>query len=164
MAWVLRLSMNKDPSLTLHKAYSHIEKYLLEQGEAPMPNLYILLRGLAGLHSAEQSMVLFNAPDLSGTSATFGEHTLTLCALKNLHLDLIRDVQNKMDDLLFHDLRFTLHKDQTIFDEPRERRPGYSFVTDTRNSWTRERSVVQHILDTPHLFSQFAYLDPQGCV
>lgn len=129
-----------------------------------MPNLYILLRGLAGLHSAEQGMMLFNAPDTSGRSATFGEHTVSLSQLQKVHLQLIQEIEDEMDTLLFKDPKFQLADDLPIFDEPRERKPGYSFVTDSRNSWTRQHPVIRHILDTPDLFSRYAYLDHQGNV
>lgn len=141
-----------------------VEHFLHERSEAPMPNLYILLRGLAGLHSAEKGMLLFNAPDLSGTCATFAEHTVSLSQLRTLHLQLIKEIENEMDDLLFHHPQFQIRENQPVFDEPRERKPGYSFINDPRNAWTKQRSVIQHILDTPDLFSKYAYIDHGGSV
>jgi hypothetical protein len=143
-------------------AFSKVENFFNERSEAILPHLYLLKRGLTSLHSAEESSLFFNAPDLSGTSAIIGDKVLYLSHIGDLHRRASNEIQHEIDDLTFHHPTFTLVDDIQIHDNPRERTPGYSFVKDTRNVWNHRPSLVQHILETPSLFSKYAYKDPSG--
>lgn len=129
-----------------------------------MPTLYILKRGLTALDSADDNLVLFNAPDLTGTSAWLGDTLITVSGIGTAVRSLVSSITSIMDDLLFQAPQFQLPTTQVIHDEPRNRTPGYSFVTDPRNAWTQKPSVLEYILTTPSVFSQFGYQDADGKV
>lgn len=129
-----------------------------------MPNLYVLLRGLAGLYTAERDTILFNAPDCSGTSATFGNKTLTLTQLKGMQLELVGQIEKDMDELLFGSSLFSIQYGIEIHDEPRTRLPGYCFVDDKRNAWTSGLTLIRYILENPDIFKEYAYVDHTGKV
>lgn len=139
-------------------AFQTVEEYFLERTEAVLPNLYLLKRGLSGLHSAEQSALFFNAPDLSGQSAFIHGRKLELAAIKDLHLRAINEITSEIDELTFYLPQYRLTANETIYEEPRECKPGYSFVTDPRNSWNHHPSLVQHILQSEDLFQKYAYI------
>lgn len=116
---------------------------------------------MTSLHSAEESSLFFNAPDLSGTSAIIDNKILSLYQIGEVHRRACDEIQHELDELTFQHPNFTLPDDVFIHDNPRERAPGYSFVSDTRNIWNGRPSLIQHILNTPSLFSKYAYIDPQ---
>ncbi len=72
-----------------------VEKYFLEKTQAILPHLYLLKRGLASIKSADQSALLFNAPDLSGTSAIIGGKELTLEAIGALHNRAVEEITGR---------------------------------------------------------------------
>lgn len=141
-------------------AFQIVEEYFLERTEAVLPGLYLLKRGLSSLHSAEQSALYFNAPDLSGQSAFIHGTKLELSAIKDLHLRSLDEITLEIDQLTFHLPQFRLSQDETIHDEPRECKPNYSFISDQRNSWNHRPSLLQHILQSEDLFQKYAYITP----
>jgi hypothetical protein len=114
------------------------------------------------LKSADEEMMAFNAPDMSGVSAFIGPHVLHLTTIKQSTEKLIHEVTSEMDRLLFHNPTFTISDSDIFYDEPRSRTPGYGFVNDTRNSWTSRKTVLEHILSDPLLFPQFGYLNKRN--
>ncbi|KAF7783355.1 hypothetical protein Agabi119p4_2731 [Agaricus bisporus var. burnettii] len=149
---------------TINQAFSTIGHYFNEETETIMPNLYLIKRGLSSLHSAEESSFSFNAPDLSGTSAIVEGLELNLHQIGALHTRAIGEITQGVDELTFYRSEFRLDNTVSIFDEPHERKPGYSFVTDQRNPWNHRPSLLQHILDDPSLFEKYAYFAPDGTV
>jgi hypothetical protein len=129
-----------------------------------MPNLYLIKRGLSSLRSAEESTFTFNAPDLSGTSAIVEGFELSLHQIGALHTRAIEEITESINGLTFNHSDFQLHDIGEIFDEPHERKPGYSFVSDRRNIWNNRPSLLQHVLNDPTLFQRFAYIAPDGTV
>jgi hypothetical protein len=127
-----------------------------------MPHLYLLKRGLSSLKSASQNMILFSSPTNDGKSAIINGKLLTLAALKVVHDDLLNRIETELDLLLWGG--FKIPEDAYIHDEPRELSAGYGFVNEQMNSWKQEKSVVEHILTTTHLRSQFADVDDEGNV
>ncbi|KAJ3555709.1 hypothetical protein NP233_g12145 [Leucocoprinus birnbaumii] len=159
---ILRLSSKH--SITYSAAFARISSHFEEQNHAILPHLYLLKRGLGGINSAEESALLFNAPDLSGTGAIIGDKTLRLSQIGDLHCRAVEELKAEIDELTFHHPDFQLDPEIPIHDEPRERTPGYSFLEDKRNPWIGKKSLTQYILETPHLFSQFAYINSKGKV
>lgn len=149
---------------TLSRAFQIVEKYFQEKTEVILPALYLLKHGLASLQSAEQSALHLNAPDLSGKSAIIGGEELALEEIGALHTCAIDQITSQIDELTFNNDMFRLSPTDLIYDEPRKLQPGYSFITDERNAWVRRPSLVQHILQTPSLFQQYAYLKPDGLI
>lgn len=129
-----------------------------------MPSLYLLKRGLSSLQSAEQSSLYFNAPDLSGESAIINGEVLSLNAIGAALTRTIHEITTEIDNLTFHHPQFVLSTTDLIHDEPRERKSGYSFLTDERNAWVHQPSLTQHILQTNELFERYAYVTPDGVV
>lgn len=127
-----------------------------------MPHLYLLKRGLSSIKSASQNMILFSSPTNDGRSAIINGKLLTMVALKAVHDDLINRIEAELDLLLWGE--FKILEDAYIHDEPRELSAGYGFVNEQMNSWKQEKLVVQHILMTTHLRSQFADVDDEGNV
>lgn len=147
---------------TTFREFVSVEPFFREQSEAILPYLYLLKRGLTSLHSAEESSLFFNAPDLSGTSAIIQDKVLSLSQIGELHRRASDEIQSELDELTFNHPNFILPTDLFIHDDPRELAPGYSFLKDPRNMWNDQPSLIEHILNTPSLFSEYAYLDPQG--
>lgn len=158
---ILEICSERKP-ITTSKAFEDVERYFEERSEAILPRLYLLKRGLSSLRSAEQSTILFNAPDVSGTSAIIGDKLLKLSDLADLHRRATREIKDEIDKLTFHHPLFVLDEDQFIHDSPRDLSSGYSFTNDPRNSWNQHPSLLEHILNTPELFAQYGYLDRQG--
>ena len=146
------------------RAFKAVEKYFLEQYEGIMPSLYILLRGLSAITSADENAMLFNAPDTSGTSAIFGSRTLHVFHIRDFVLQKLQDVINRLDELTFHQTIFTVSPTEPVYDEPRCRNPGYSFLHDGRNAWNSKLTVLEFILTNPNIFAQFGYINPSGNV
>ena len=141
-----------------------MEPYFLESNEGIIPSLYILLRGLYAISSADESTILFNSPDMSGTSAIFGSRTLHVSHVKDSVLKKLDHIVRELDRLTFHESTFVIGPNELVHDEPRKRTPGYSFIVDERNSWTRKPTVLEYILTTPNLLQRFAYQDSTGQV
>ncbi|KAF7771871.1 hypothetical protein Agabi119p4_6182 [Agaricus bisporus var. burnettii] len=149
---------------TINDAFEHEEKYFRERSETILPSLYLLKRGLSSLQSADESAIHFNAPDLSGRSAVIEGVELNLSQFGVLHTQTLSEITATIDELTFHHPNFNLDDNELIYDEPRECRANYSFVTESRNIWNHRPSLLQHILETPHLFHQFAYTAPDGTI
>ena len=141
-----------------------MEKYFLEQHEGIMPSLYILLDGLSAISSADENTMLFNAPDTSGTSAIFGSCTLDISHVREYVLEKLLDVMKQLDKLTFHQATFTISPTETIYDEPRCRNLGYSFLHDNRNLWNSKSTVLEFLLSNPEVFARFGYINPAGKV
>jgi hypothetical protein len=107
---------------------------------------------------------LFNAPDLSGRSAFIEGKELSLDQIGALHTRTIHEITQAIDELTFHQPNYRLDDGEIIYDEPQERKPGYSFVNEPRNSWNHCPSLIQHIIETPGLFEKFAYITPDGTI
>lgn len=145
-------------------AFLDVEKYFNERTESILPSLYLLKRGFAGLRSAEQSALYFNAPDLSGQSAIVDGKELELQEIGELLERELKEITSEIDESTWYHSDFRLPEGQQIYDEPCESSAGYSFITDTRNSWNHHPSLVQHILQTPDLQRQYAYITPNKSV
>ncbi|KAF7760950.1 hypothetical protein Agabi119p4_10359 [Agaricus bisporus var. burnettii] len=120
-------------SWRINEAYESVELYFNERTESILPTLYLLKRGFSSLHSAEESSFLFNALDLSGRSAIIEGKELSMDQIGASHARAIQEITQAIDELTFYQPDYQLDENEKIYDEPRERRPGYSFVTDTRN-------------------------------
>ncbi|KAF9440526.1 hypothetical protein P691DRAFT_820577 [Macrolepiota fuliginosa MF-IS2] len=162
-AWKTAKISQKE-NITTADAFKHTQKYLLEETESVMPNLYLLKRGLASLNTAEQTTISFNAPDMSGKSAIIGTNMLELDKIGQLHCEAIKDITSAIDKLTFSNEKFAIPADQFIHDDPRQCEADYSFTTDPRNSWNDRPTLVQHIIQTPQLFSKYAYWTPSGTI
>lgn len=82
-----------------------------------MPHLYLLKRGLASLHSAEESTLVFNAPDLSGTSAIIDDKTLSLPQIGDTHRCARNEIALETSDgVTFHHPNFQLSDETFIHD------------------------------------------------
>jgi superfamily II DNA or RNA helicase len=68
------------------------------------------------------------------------------------------DMQRRINNLVFSESEFSIPENKAIFDEPRNTKPGYSFVDDPRNPWSNTRTLMQYILQTPSLFGRFGYV------
>jgi hypothetical protein len=146
------------------RAFTAVEKYFLERYEGIMPSMYILLRGLLAISSADENTMLFNAPDTSGTSAIFGSRTLHVSHVRDYVLEKLQDVTSQLDKLTFHQSMFTISPTEHVYDEPRCRTPGYSFLHDNRNSWNSKPTVLEFLLSNPEIFAQYGYINPAGKV
>ena len=109
-------------------------------------------------------MLVFNAPDLSGQAAIIGKQVLHMQAIGDALRQLIQEIKQDLDQLLFHQPEFDIPDDLFIHDEPRKCEPGYSFVSDARNSWSLRdaKTLAHHILITDHLFDHFCMLTAEG--
>jgi hypothetical protein len=147
---------------TLYREFKRIHRYFEESSETIMPTLYILLRGLLALDSADDNMMLFNAPDATGTSAIIGAHTLHVSHIQKAALDIIAEIELELDSLLFNNLLFNISPSELVHDDPRSREPGWGFLDDRRNSWTNKPSVLEYIIQNPDIFELFGYINPKG--
>jgi hypothetical protein len=148
----------------LNSAFATLSQYFDESAGSIIPRLYITKRGFTGLQSAEESTFFFNAPDLSGTAAIVGGNTLSLSQIKATHFRAMEEIEKELDALTFGSSHFTLPEDVLIHDSPRERQPGYSFLKHPKNHWNHQPSVVEHIMQTDSLFSQYAYITSTGAI
>ncbi|KAF5347917.1 hypothetical protein D9756_010117 [Leucocoprinus leucothites] len=162
-AWKI-IELTKKHSMAYSSAFARVERYFDEKSEAMMPYLYLLKRGIGGVDSAEESTLYFNAPDLSGTSAIIEDKTLHLSRIGDLHQRAAHEIEQEINELTFHDPTFVISPEIHIHDDPQERASAYSFVADRRNPWNNEKTVARHILETPEIFTNYAYITPQGKV
>ncbi|KAF5344444.1 hypothetical protein D9756_011280 [Leucocoprinus leucothites] len=162
-AWKI-IQLAKEHSITYSSAFSHIGHYFDESSETMLPYLYFLKRGIGGVDSAEESMLFFNSPDLSGTAVIIKDKTLSVSQIGDLHQRAILEIAEEIDKLTFYEPTFVITPETHIHDDPHERASGYSFVVDRRNPWNDQKTLIQHILETPELFSKYAYITPQGNV
>ena len=124
-----------------------------------MPSMYLLMRGLAAIRSAENNQILYNAVDCSGRSAIIGDKTVSLDGIGTAIRWLIKEIDDRLDKLLFERDEFCLDPSDTIHDEPKCLDGRYCFLDDNRNSWRKPgtRSVLQYILDDPTQRNMYAY-------
>ena len=142
--------------------YDHVRSYLEDIGEAVMPQLYLLKRGLGSIRSADDHMIFFNSPTNDGRSATVNGIHVTLEGMKRVQDELVEDIEGQLDNLLWGSFRIS--DDIEIHDEPRELQAGYSFATDRGNPWNQESSALKYLIrDSEHL-AEFAHIDEQGNV
>ena len=127
-----------------------------------MPALYILKRGLTAIRSASDDLVAFNSVDMSGKSTLIDSRILHVDHIRDYTVRLLEDVQLTMDRLLFYHPSFQMDDDKFVHEEPRSLSPGYGFVDDKRNKWTKSRTVLEYIFTTPRLCEQFTYFDGRG--
>ena len=155
----------EDPGMNTLGAFEVAAKpWLQEESESIMPTLYILLRCFLTMRSADDSMLVFNAPDLTGQSAIFGKHQLHVLAIGDALRQLVQEITTELDQLLYHQPDFDIPDSLFIHDEPRGRDAGYGFVADRRNSWTQpdSKTLVQHVINTETLFQRFGFLTADG--
>jgi hypothetical protein len=142
--------------------FKDVRLFLEDAGEAVMPQLYLLKRGLSSIRSADEQMIQFSSPTNDGRSATVNGKCVTLEGVKRVQDELIEEIERRLDDLLWGS--FGISQEITIHDEPRELQAGYSFTTDRANPWMHQTSVLQHIIMDAHRLSRFAHVDSQGNV
>lgn len=152
------LTTTRQPFLSAYKAT--IRMALEETHSGIMPTLYLLHRQAVSIRSAEGTMITLNAPDLSGTSLIMGDSVVEIGQIGKAIISLQQEISDELDELLFRQPCFNIEPDAMLYDSPRTREPGYSFVEDTRNPWNTAtfKSVLDYILDTPQVFNQFAYM------
>ncbi|EKM74407.1 hypothetical protein AGABI1DRAFT_133300 [Agaricus bisporus var. burnettii JB137-S8] len=158
------LELAQEDNVDSATAFARVSKYFEERTGAIIPRLYITKRGFTGLQSAEESTFFFNAPDLSGTSAIFGNHTLSLSHIKDAHVRAIDEIQAELNALTFHSSHFTISDHVFVHDSPREQKPGYSFLKHPKNVWNHGITLIQYILQNDNLFSKFAYVTSTGSI
>ena len=88
-----------------------------------MPTLYLLLRGLSSLRSAEQSTVLFNSPSHDPNVVTVDGRAIELNRMKLVIGDLQEEIGRRLEGLLFYEDEFSIPDIQDVFDEPRQTEP-----------------------------------------
>jgi hypothetical protein len=59
---------------------------------------------------------------------------------------------------------FTISPTEHVYDEPRCRKRGYSFLHDNLHSWNSKPTDLKFILSNPEIFTQFEYFNPAGKV
>ena len=136
--------------------------YLEDMGEAVMPQLYLLKRGLSSIKSADENMMQFNSPTNDGRSATVNGKHVTLEGIKRVQDQLVENIEERLDELLWGS--FGISEDIIIHDEPRELQAGYSFATDRTNPWMQETSVLEHLVTNSEHLAMFAHIDERGNV
>src|ERR1700742_5375434 len=107
---------------------------------AIIPQLYLLKRSLNSIRSADQSTISFNSPSFDGQCVTMMGKDIRLEDMKAVHIDLLDDIEGRMDRLLWGE--FQLGEDVVIQDDPRCLDPYYSFANDLRNPWCASDGVV----------------------
>jgi hypothetical protein len=148
----------------MYSAFATVAQFFEEKSGSIIPRLYVTKRGFTGLQSAEESTFFFNAPDLSGTSAIIDDKTLSLSEIKACHDRAMDEIDKELDELTYHSSHFTLAPNILIHDSPRERTPGYSFLKHPKNAWNHRSTLVQHIIETDTLFSQYGYVNSTGSI
>lgn len=149
--------------ICFHSQFEVIEKYnFLECYEAVLPQLYLYHRGLTALHSTDDHFYTFNARDFQGDSVILGHKTLYLSKIREYVEKLIVKIQSDMNELLFCRPEFTLVPDSFIHDDPRLHTASWGFIHDKRNPWIPATTILEHILNNPALFAQFAYRNECG--
>ena len=88
--------------------YDHVRSYLEDIGEAVMPQLYLLKRGLGSIRSADDHMIFFNSPTNDGRSATVNGIHVTLEGMKRVQDELVEDIEGRLDNLLWGSFRFPM--------------------------------------------------------
>jgi hypothetical protein len=146
----------------IKSVYDHVRSYLEDIGEAVMPQLYLLKRGLGSIRSADDHMIFFNSPTNDGRSATVNGIHVTLEGMKRVQDELVEDIEGRLDDLLWGSFRIS--DDIEIHDEPRELQAGYSFATDRGNPWNQESSVLKYLITDSERLAAFAHIDERGDV
>jgi hypothetical protein len=129
-----------------------------------MPTLYILHRGLAALNSADETTMLFNAPDATGTAAIIGHHVVHLQNVKDVALDAHDRCLEAISKLTFDSPMFDIADDEFIHDDPRNLEPNWSFLKHPMNSWNSKRNptLLEYIISNPDIFAQFGYYNTKG--
>jgi hypothetical protein len=121
-----------------------------------MARLYLLKRLLSAYRSSDHTTLLFNCPNNDGRTFTIDGSRLSLATLSQKQVQLMDEIETRMDQLLWG--KFHLSSD--IQDDPRIRDPGFGFATHKGNSWHREPSVLQYIIEN-HL-PDFGQPDPDS--
>ncbi|TEB31756.1 hypothetical protein FA13DRAFT_1709657 [Coprinellus micaceus] len=152
--------LSKSQNITAHEAFDTFKDYLLERSDGIMPNLYLLHRGLASISSAEQSGTLLSSPSWDSNAVTIGEKNLHFHEIGSMIRRLEGDIERDLAKVLFDSETHLAPLDEQIYDEPRRTVPGYSFIDDQRNSWTRKPSMIEHVLQTPELLRRFGTVSP----
>jgi hypothetical protein len=112
--------------------------------------------------SANESVILFNSPDMIGNKVQIGSDILDIEEVGRVTKELLAKVTKNMDHLLFGQDIFALPDDLAIYDEPQSRQPGYGFVDDDRNGWKSTKTVLEYIVTSPLVLARFGQVDSQG--
>jgi len=127
--------------------------YFQELREGVIPFLYLLKWGLDSLASVNDTAMKFNALDPCGFSTVFEDKVLNTWDIGKMNNDIIAWCSQRMDELTFQKLCFTIDPHEFIHDEPWSRQPKWGFMDDLHNSWKKKPMMLKHILTHPHLFS-----------
>ncbi|KAJ3545813.1 hypothetical protein NMY22_g2295 [Coprinellus aureogranulatus] len=146
-----------------HTAFEeNYREFLLEQSETPMPNLYLLHRGLSAISSAEQSATVLSSPSLESDAVTLKERDLYFIEIGNMVKTLYGELKSGLAQLLFDSEIHLQPIEGKIRDEPHSVIPSYSFLDDKRNPWMKKPTLLEHIMRTPELRERFSWVDQQG--
>ena len=133
--------------------------------EGPIPTLYLLMRLLNRLTSAEDGTMQFSGTDFSGQNIVVGGHVLHLQDICHFIETLVEEVRMDIRSQLFFGLD-VVDADWSpgvIHEEPRNVTVGYSFLSDPHNAFIgHQQDLLRAILTHPLLRGRFHYLDENG--
>ncbi|KAF7966152.1 hypothetical protein HWV62_39780, partial [Athelia sp. TMB] len=146
---------------TIHQQFPEVAMYFEEINEAVLPQMYLYLRGLSSLKTADQHFYQFNAPSFQGDAVIIDGETLRLSQIHDFVENLCEQIGETQDRLL--DGKMQLPPDVLIHDDPRNTTGGYGFPDHIENKkLAPEGDLLQHILNTPHLRDKYSYRKPDG--
>jgi hypothetical protein len=144
------------------RAYGVVAPYLDDEREAPIPNMYLLVRPLNQFASLEQGPLQFTALNFDGDNVIVDGKVLYLYHLREFVETLICEIKDHLKKQLFFDLDIvdTSWSPQLIYDEPRNTQVSYSAYDDPRNTFHLHKdTLLKAILTDPRLKGRFHYRD-----
>ncbi|KAF9491147.1 hypothetical protein BDN71DRAFT_1434142 [Pleurotus eryngii] len=157
--------MEKNQGVRFGRAFLEISRYLREEHEGPMPTLYLLLRPLNRLVSAEQGTLQFNGTHPSGTDIMLDDKIITVADLGSTVRTMTNEIRRMLQDEIFFGLDIVdLERVWGIIrDDPRNVLPGYAWFKDLANNLGPcEHVLARAMLTHPRLRGLFHFIDTNG--
>lgn len=142
-----------------------VSSFLDDAREGPIPSMYLVMRFLNHISSAEQGTLRFSALDFSGDNILVGGKVLYLRDIRRFVETIISEVKELIHGQLFFGLdTFDINwSPGVVHEEPRNRTIGYSCFGDPSNSFVRHRfDVLRAILTHPSLRGRFHFVSKEG--
>jgi hypothetical protein len=153
------------PVELIERAYDVVDSFFDDRREGPIPSMYLLVRLLNRLSSAEDETLHFTALNFNGDNVIVKGRVLYLRDIRDFVENIIGEVKELIRNHLFFGLEmFDIDwSPGVVHEEPRNRSVGYSCFLDPKNSFRKHRfDLLQAILTHPLLCGRFHYVGKNG--
>ena len=131
--------------------------------ETPLPNMYLLMRGLRSISSNDRATIQFNSSSFDGKEVDFLGVTVRVDQIGGAYRHLVQAAEEGLNKLLLDNHpNFWLDSKAKIWDDTWKLTSGYCFLDHEQNPWRGRKSLEDLILQDPTLSERFARVGARG--